>query len=185
MPKMIIIGLDHFLQNLNHLSLTEDGRSYEAEQKKHFVQVLEDAVSQNGVTLICEECAFNGGSPGAELARKYRCRHVNITTSREERERLEIPADYQNDPAQTTRAIGLFEEHMANAIRSELRDEDVGMVMVGEVHRTAVEKSAAEFGTVIDSRGLSDFEWYEGPPVMEAGTGRFLGSCKRVTGKIS
>jgi hypothetical protein len=32
--------------------------------------------------------------------------------------------------------------------------------------------------------GLRDFEWYEGPPAEERGTGAFLGSWKQISGDI-
>ena len=55
MPKFIIVGLDHFLQNTHDLSVTEDGQEYENDQKRHLVSVLDEAITSNRVTLICEE----------------------------------------------------------------------------------------------------------------------------------
>jgi hypothetical protein len=182
MANFIIVGLDHFLQNLNQEALTEEGRRYEADQQQCFAEVLEETVTGNGVTLICEECKFKSESLGSAIAGKHNCRHVNITTPHDERERLGIPQDYENDPVQKARATRLFEEHMASAVQRETRDRDVVLLMVGDLHRNEMQRRMAEIGTVVEVRELRDFEWYEGPPVEEPGTGAFLGSWKKVKG---
>ena len=85
---------------------------------------------------------------------------------------------------QRTRAIELFEEYMQSAIERDMRAEDVVLLMIGELHRTGMQRRAGAIGEVIDCRGLPDFDWYGSPPVMDAGTGEFLGSYKKVTGNI-
>jgi len=183
MPKFIIVGLDHFLQNLDQKALTEEGRRYEADQQQRFAGVLEEIIERNGVTLICEEGKFDAESLGGALARKHECRPpVNITTPKNERERLGISEYYEDDPVQKARAIRLFEEYMASLVQQTTRNDDVVLLMVGDVHRSEMQRRMAEIGTVVEVQGLHDFEWYEGPPAEEPGTGAFLGSWKRITG---
>ena len=178
MPMHIIFGLDHFLQNLHHVALTDEGRHYEDDQKRHFAAVLEESITRNGVTLICEECRFNAGSLGSQLAEKHGCRHVNVTMPHAERDRLKIPPNYEELPDEKARVIALFEEYMAGVVRREANEDDVVLLMVGDIHRGAMAARMAEAGAVLGVRGLEDFEWYEGPPAEEAGTGNFLGSWK-------
>jgi hypothetical protein len=185
MPKYIVIGLDHFLQNVNYVALTDEGRRYESDQKRHFIAVLEEAITRNGVTLVCEECRFNAGSLGGQLAEKHGCRHVNVTMPHGERDKLNISPNYEELPHEKARVIALFEEYMAEGVRGEANENDVVLLMVGNIHRDAMATRMAESGAVIDVRGLDDFEWYEGPPAEEPGTGEFLGSWKKVNGDIA
>ena len=185
MPQFVIVGLDHFLQNLDQKGLTDEARRYEADQQHRFAEVLDEIITHNGVTLICEECKFDGESLGGVLAQKYKCRpRVNITTPKDERERLGIPEDYENDPVQKARAIRLFEEYMASVVRREARNGDVVLLMVGDEHRTEMQKRMAEIGSVLEVCGLRDFGWYEGPPAEEPGTGAFLGGWKQAKGDV-
>jgi len=184
MPKYIVIGLDHFLQNLYHVALTDEGHQYEDEQKQRFATVLEEAITRNGVTLVCEECKLDTGSLGSRLAEKQGCRHVNLTMPQAEREKLKIPRNYEESPEERTRAVLCFEEYMAEVVQREANENDVVLLMVGDLHRDAMAARIAEFGAVTEVRGLRDFEWYEGPPAEEPGTGAFLGSWKRAKGDI-
>ena len=184
MPKHIIFGLDHFLQNLHHVALTDGGRHYEDDQKQHFAEVLEESITRNGVTLICEECKLDAESLGSRLAEDHGCRHVNVTMPHAQRESLRIPANYAELPDEKARAITLFEEYMAEVVRREAYENDVVLLMVGNIHRGAMAPRVAQSGAVIEVRGLEDFEWYEGPPVEQPGTGDFLGSWKAVKGDI-
>ena len=72
--------------------------------------------------------------------------------------------NYEERPDERARALALFEEHMADVARRASAEDDVVLLMVGNIHRGALAGLMAESGEVIDVRGLEDFEWYEGPP---------------------
>jgi hypothetical protein len=75
----------------------------------------------------------------------------------DERERLGIARDYAKDPAENARAIACFEKYMAEAVRLAAANDNVLLVLVGDVHRQAMEALLGKFGDVIRSAWIARF----------------------------
>ncbi len=108
--------------------------------------------------MVCEKCKLDTPSLGSRLAKKHGCRHVNVTTPHAERERLKIPRNYEESPEEKTHAVLCFEEYMAEMARREAKESNVVLLMVGNIHREAMASRLAESGSVIEVRGLEEFE---------------------------
>jgi hypothetical protein len=79
MSKILVIGVDHFLQNVESVCMTPTGKDWEAKQKAALRARLEELISKCNPQLIAEELNLTGTA----WANKSQIRTaVNITISR-------------------------------------------------------------------------------------------------------
>jgi hypothetical protein len=163
-PQLHIVGLDHFLQNLETTCLTDAGKKDEIAQKTELTTFLNEIIQNNRVRLVAEEGKLDRPCLGSVLARQNGAAHIDITMPIPEREKHGIRTpDYDRNEDSRKAAYGVFEQYMFGKVR-ENNLHDSALVMVGRRHLwglTALFKAA---GYGVRAYDLNDCEWYLGIP---------------------
>ena len=60
MAHIHIVGLDHFLQNIDIKCLTQQGIAEEQRQKRELANLLRDIIREQRVQLVAEEGKLDG-----------------------------------------------------------------------------------------------------------------------------
>jgi hypothetical protein len=97
--QLHIVGLDHFLQNLETRCLTEAGKNEESLQKDELSKFLNKIIQDNRVRLIAEEGKLDRPCLGSVLAKQNGAEHIDITMPISERERhgIQTPGYDRNE----------------------------------------------------------------------------------------
>jgi hypothetical protein len=167
MNSVHIVGLDHFLQNVNDRCLTVTGIADERLQKARLADMLRGILHDADVNLIAEEGKLDGSCLGAVLAKENGLQYVDITMPLRERERhgIETPG-YDRDERQQKIAYRVFEGHMFETVKS--KKMDTSLVMCGRRHLKALATLFAADGYRVLTYDVFDFNWYVGRPIEEA-----------------
>ena len=167
-PNVIVVGVDHFLQNLENVCVTPEGHESEALQRAALKARLEELILQHRPQLIGEEEKPGTDSIGKLLANAHRLNYCTLTMPWEERHKFGINKDYNNTRETRRAAYEVFESFMFEQIQNARGDATCILVICGSYH-------AERLATLLTKAGLdADFEdtyyadWYRGRPMEDA-----------------
>jgi hypothetical protein len=162
--QLHIIGLDHFLQNLETKCLTEAGKVEEIRQKKELSEFLSRIIQQNRVRLVAEEGKLDRPCLGSVLARQNGAQHVDVTMPISERERhgIQTPGYDRNEDTRKA-AYQAFEQHMFDKVQ-ETHADDAALMMVGRRHLRGLTALFQAAGCEVSTYDINDCGWYLGIP---------------------
>jgi hypothetical protein len=169
MRRVVIVGVDHFLQNLEPLCVTPEGKRSEVRQKAALKARLEEMISYHRPQLIGEEEKPRVGSVGKELADAHNLKYCTLTMPWEAREKAGIARDYRTTRQTKRAAYETFESFMFDRIRQNRGDSTSILVICGSDH---MERLAKRFHMAGDKTWAEDTyyaSWYEGRPKESGG----------------
>jgi hypothetical protein len=112
MGKILVIGVDHFLQNIEGVCETPTGRDSEAQQKVALRARLEELISMHQPQLIAEEAKLDQDCVGKQIADSHGCKYCNLTMPWEDRSKAGVAKDYDDRPKTRRIAYKIFESFM-------------------------------------------------------------------------
>ena len=185
MSKVVVVGVDHFLQNLNSVCETAEGRASEDTQKLALKSVLQNLIREHTTELIAEEAKLAADCLGKILADEYGCKYCNLTMPWEKRHQHGIGKDYHRAQETRQKAYRVFEEFMFETVQRNRSGLKSILVICGLFH---INNLARLFGNetdevLVESTARSD--WYRGRPMESDGKviGFYAESFERATGK--
>jgi hypothetical protein len=175
-PQFHIVGLDHFLQNLDAKCLTAAGKTEEITQKNKLAEFLNGIIRDNQVRLVAEEGKLDRPCLGSVLAEQNGADHLDITMPVSEREKHGILTP-EYDRTDDTRKVAyrIFEQYMFTRVR-EKHDSDSTLVMVGRRHLPGLAALLKAVGCSVNTYDINDCAWYLGVP--EEGAEGVLGHLR-------
>ena len=179
MADVYLIGLNHFLQDVERQLATEQARASEQQQREAFASRLDELQRQLGFQLVAEEAKLDRESFTFQRIQKWGVRYHNATMSRDERERLGI-VGYENDPQLREKALKQFEEHMFAGIRAVREDATHILVICGGDHLSGLAEMFNRNGDRVTMEDVREAEWYRGFAVESAGRNgvQFVGNAR-------
>ena len=169
MIKVIVVGVDHFVQNLESVCMTTAGKESETQQKVGLKVRLEELIAQHRPQLIGEEEKPGAGSIGKQLADAYGLNYCTLTLPWEGRYKAGIRRDY-NDRRETRRAAyEIFESFMFDQIQKDRGSASVILVICGSYHMERLANRFSKAGYVVQSEDTYSAKWYLGRPVESDG----------------
>jgi hypothetical protein len=163
--RVIVVGVHHFLQNLESFVVSTAGKESEARQKAAFKNRLEELILLHRPLLIGEEEKPGVGSIGKQLADTLGIKYCSLTMPWEERFKVGISGNY-NDALETRRAAyEVFESFMFGQVQKNRGDVTSILVIRGSYH---VERLAGLFvkaGDEVQWEDTYDAIWYVGRPI--------------------
>jgi hypothetical protein len=169
LSKVVVVGVHHYLQNLEVRCETPDGRESEARQKAALKARLEDLISRHQPQLIGEEEKPGAACIGKELADAHGLKYCPLSMPRGERHKAGISEDYSNTPETRRAAYEMFESFMFEQIQKNRGDAASILVICGSYH---MERLAKRFFVARDEVWAMDtyYElWFEGWPIESQG----------------
>ena len=158
-----IVGLDHFLQNVQDGCLTEAGKKEESQQKADLANFLRKIIKENGVELIAEEGKLDRPCLGSVLAKERNTGHIDITMPIVEREKHGVKTpDYDKQESTRKAAYKLFEQYMFESVQAQ--PGRVILVMVGRRHLDGLRTLFASAECEVKAYDINDCGWYLGIP---------------------
>ncbi len=174
MTHIIIIGLDHFLQNLDSVCSTPAGKESEKTQKDSLTELLERMTREKAVELVAEEAKLERECLGSIVARWHGCRHINITMPQPVRTALNIPENYQHNPKTEALAHRHFEQYMFEQVEQLCQSVKIILVMCGRIHLDAMARLFSGAAHSVETFDVRNAEWFRGLP-METANGEVIG----------
>lgn len=168
MTRVVIVGVDHFVQNLEPLCVTPEGKRSEARQRAALKARLEELISYHRPQLIGEEEKPGVGSVGKELADAHGLKYCTLTMPWEAREKAGIANHYRTARQTKRAAYEIFESFMFDRIHQNRGDSTSILVICGSDH---MERLAKRFYMTGDETLAEDTyyaPWYEGRPKESA-----------------
>jgi hypothetical protein len=163
-PQLHIVGLDHFLQNLETKCLTDAGKKDEIAQKTELTKFLNGIIQNSRIRLVAEEGKLDRPCLGSVLAKQNGAAHIDITMPIPEREKHGIRTpDYDRNEDSRRAAYRVFEQYMFEKVR-EKNLHDSALVMVGRRHLPGLTALFKAAGCAVRACDLNDYEWYLGIP---------------------
>ena len=169
MGKVVVVGVDHFLQNIEGFCLTTDGKGWEEKQKGALKARLEGLICENKVQLVAEEAKLDGNSVGKELADAQRCKYYNLTMPWEERTKHGIEKDYDRSAETREVAYRVFERFMFDVVQGSREGVTGILIICGSFHMKNVAALFATAGDEVLSDDTTLADWYRGRPIESAG----------------
>jgi hypothetical protein len=168
-PQLHIVGLDHFLQNLDAKCVTAAGKVEEITQKNKLAEFLNGIIQSNQVHLVAEEGKLDQPCLGSVLARQNGADHIDITMPISERERHGIRTpDYDWTDATRKGAYQVFERYMFERVREKHDGDTAALVMVGRRHLPGLTTLFRAAGCWVKAYDINDCGWYLGVPEEDA-----------------
>lgn len=168
-PRILIVGVDHLVQNFEPDCESPEGKKALAEQRAALRARLEELISKHQPQLIGEEEKPGVGSIGKVLADAHGLKYCKLSMPSEERRKFGIDNSYRSTMAGVLAAYEVFENFMFQQIQNSRGDATSILVICGSDH-------AKRLATVLDKGGLSVevedtyyAKWYRGRPIEEAG----------------
>jgi hypothetical protein len=166
--QLYIVGLDHFLQNLEARCLTEAGKIDEAQQKNELSKFLNGIIQHNRVRLVAEEGKPDRACLGFVLSEQNGAEHIDITMPIADREKHGIRTpDYDRSEETRKAAYKVFEQYMFERVR-EKHAHDGALVMVGRRHLPGLAALFTAAGCEVSPYDINDYGWYLGRPMESA-----------------
>jgi|GEM_PF-6948079 len=163
-PQVHIVGLNHFLQNLETECLTDAGKIDEIGQKTELARFLNETIQNCRIRLIAEEGKLDRPCLGSVLARQNGATHIDITMPFPEREKHGVRTpDYDRNPDSREAAYRVFEQYMFEEVRKK-NLHDSALVMIGRRHLLGLTALFKAAGYSIRTYDLNDYAWYLGIP---------------------
>jgi hypothetical protein len=166
---IFILGVDHFLQNLESNCMTVAGRESETTQKNSLRARLEELVSQRQPELIGEEAKLDRDCIGKEFAAAHRGRYCNLTMPWEERSKAGVNKDYDRTDATRKAAYQVFEAFMFHQIQKNRGTAKSVIVICGSYHVEGLGHLFRAAGDDVLTEDTYDAAWYRGIPLESDG----------------
>lgn len=168
MDHAIVVGVDHFLQNLDSVYLTSAGKESAAEQRAALRTRLEELISQNRPQLIAEEENPRERSIGKLLAEAHKLKYCTLTMPWEERYKVGIAEGYNNTRESRRASYELFESFMFEQIVKNRGDATSILVICGSYHAERLATLLANAGQSACAEDTYYASWYRGRPIETA-----------------
>lgn len=168
MSRVVIVGVDHFLQNLEPLCVTPEGKQSEVRQKAALKARLGELISYHRPQLIGEEEKPGVGSVGKELADAHGLKYCTLTMPWEAREKSGIAKDYRTTRQTKRAAYEIFESFMFDRIHQNRGDSTSILVICGSDHMERLAKRVYMAGDKTWAEDTYYASWYEGRPKESA-----------------
>jgi len=164
-PHLHIVGLDHFLQNLDVKCVTVAGKIEEITQKNKLAEFRNGIIQDNRVHLVAEEGRLDRPCLGSVLAKQNGADHIDITMPISEREKHGIRTpDYDRNDATRKAAYQVFEQYMFERVREKHGGDTTALVMVGRRHLPGLTTLFKAAGCWVKTYDINDCGWYLGVP---------------------
>lgn len=167
--KVIVVGVDHFVQNLKTVCITTDGKASEAHQRASLKGRLEELIAQHKPQLIAEEEKPGEPCIGKQLADTYLLGYCTLTMLPEEREKVGIRKDYFNSRETRRATYEIFEAFMYDQIHKSRGSATVILVICGSDHLERLANRFIKSGDVVCSEDTYYAKWYRGRPIESDG----------------
>lgn len=181
MSKVFILGVDHFLQNIESACTTPVGKESETNQKNELRARIEGLISNHRPDLIAEEAKLDRECMGKQIADAHGCKYCNLTMPLKERSKSGVSRDY--DRAKETRraAYRVFEAFMFEQIQKNRGSSDNILVICGSYHADGLERLFRTAGDDVETEDTYHATWYRGRP--EESSGEVIGFYKETHGR--
>jgi hypothetical protein len=171
--KILVIGVDHFLQKPGSLCATPSGKESETKQKKALRARLEALIAEHKVELVAEEAELHRDCLGKQLASAHACRYCNLTMPLNERAKCNIEKDYNKTSETRESAYRVFEAFMFRAVQDARQEATGVLVLCGLYHMNHLAELFSETDEEVIVEDTTQASWYRGRP-WESG-GKMLG----------
>jgi hypothetical protein len=162
--QVTVVGVDHFLQNLESLCNTPPGKQSEAQQKAALKERLVELISQCRPQLIGEEEKPGAGSIGKQLADAHGIKYCTLTMPWEERDKVGVSKVYNNTRSTRRAAYEIFESFMFDQIQKNRGDVSAILVICGSYHVERLAKLFSNAGDEVQWGDTYYATWYLGRP---------------------
>lgn len=169
MSKVVVVGVDHFLQNVESLCITPEGKSWEEKQKGALSARLEALIFEHKVQLVAEEAKLDRDCVGKQLADAQGCRYCNLTMPWEERAKQGIGKDYDTTAETREAAYRVFERFMFDVVQEARQGAASILIICGSFHLKNVAELFANAGDEVLTEDTAQAGWYRGRPMESAG----------------
>jgi hypothetical protein len=183
MSKNFVIGVDHFLQNVESVCGTPNGKEWETKQKQALRARLEELIATHRPQLVAEEAKLDRDCIGKQIADSHGCNYCNLTMSWEDRSKAGITKDYDRTAETRSTAYRIFEIFMVERVQRCRGDADRILVICGSYHVTGVVELFRAAGDDVESEDTYEAEWYRGIPLES--DGKMDGFYKEIYGRAS
>jgi hypothetical protein len=167
--KILVVGVDHFLQNVESHCETPMGRDWEAKQKAALRARLEQLIAEHRPQLIAEEAKLDRDCVGKKIADLHGCRYCNVTMSWEDRSKAGVTKDYDNRAETRRIAYRILEAFMFDQVQKSRGDADAILLVCGSYHVAGLAKLFLSAGDRVDTEDTFDADWYRGIPLESDG----------------
>lgn len=179
MSTVFIVGVDHFLQNLESTCLTAAGRESETIQKNALRARLEEVVSQARPGLVAEEAKLDRDCIGKVIAAAHHCKYCNLTMPWEERFKAGVKKDYDSADDTRNAAYEVFESF--DQVQRNRANAQSLVVIIGSYHVEGLAELFRVAGDDVHAEDTYDADWYRGIPLE--GDGEIVGFFKERYGR--
>jgi hypothetical protein len=164
MSKILVLGVDHFLQNIESVCTNPLAKEWEAKQKASLVARLEELVSARLPQLIAEEAKLDRDCLGKQIADSHGCKYCNLSMPCEDRSKAGVAKDYDRRPETRRIAYEIFEAFMFEQVQKNRKDANTILVICGSYHVFGLAKLLRNAGDEVETEDTYDAEWYRGIP---------------------
>jgi hypothetical protein len=169
MSKILVIGVDHFLQSVESICTTPVGKESEAIQKAALRAHLEELIARQRPQLIAEEAKLDRDCMGKHIADLHGCKYCNLTMPQELRSKAGVPSHYNDGPDTQRIAYEIFEAYMFEQVQKSRRDAESILVICGSYHVAGLARLFAGVEDDVDAEDTYDAEWYQSRPLESDG----------------
>lgn len=167
MPSIIVVGVDHRVQNFEPTCLTPEGKESAVEQRAALRARLEELILQHQPQLIGEEEEPGVGSIGKVLADAHGLKYCTLSMPVEARLKVGIDKDYRKTLETCRAAYEVFESFMFEQIQSSRGDATSILAICGSDHAERLASLFAKAGLNADVEDTYYATWYRGWPIEE------------------
>jgi hypothetical protein len=164
MSTILLIGVDHFLQNIESVCITPSGKDWEAKQKVALRARLAELISGNGPQLIAEEAKLDRDCVGKQISDLHGCEYCNLTMPWEDRFKAGIKKNYNERAETRDAAYEIFERFMFEQVQKNRGSANPILVICGSYHVAGLTKLFQGAGDDVEAEDTYDAEWYRGIP---------------------
>lgn len=167
-PSIIVVGVDHRVQNFEPTCLTPEGKESVSKQRAALRARLEELILKHQPQLIGEEEKPGVGSIGKVLGDSHGLKYCTLSMPLEARRKVGIDGYYRTTLETCRAAYVVFESFMFEQIQNSRGDATTILAICGSDHaeRLALLFAKAGFNTEVEDTYYAT--WYLGWPIEEA-----------------
>jgi|ERR1700682_897394 hypothetical protein len=162
MSRILVVGVDHFIQNLRSRCQTGEDKGNENKQREALKSRLEDLIVSREVQLVAEEATPDGACLGKLLSAAHACKYCDLTMRPEERERRGIKDDYNVSVESRRVAYRTFEEYMFEVVQRSRQKATSILIICGSYHAKNVAQLFLNVGDEVMVEDTTSAPWYRG-----------------------
>ncbi|SRR5260370_872564 len=161
MSTVVVVGVDHSLQNLESFCRTTEDKESKNQQREALKDRLQELIIANRVELVAEEARPDSPCLGKLLADSHACRYCDLTMPHRERERRGIKQDY-NKAAETQKvAYGILEGFMFEVVQENRQEAKSILIICGSRHAKNVAQLFLTAGDEVIVEDTTSAPWYQ------------------------